>query len=253
MKSPSILFALILCGFTTFGQADPDTLGNIYDDLFKKNRGTIGLHSGKKIEGYLDYNMYTASLKLTSDKGIELLYTPGEVTSFEYTDEATGQRRSFITCNVTFSDENENGPQFLEVLLRGNDILYLNLVMPMLVERKTADPGKAVARGNPASSRSYPMSGDKLVTQQVDILYFMKNDSLYPYIVYRDKVVSDLAGSSLTSGRRRYSVDVVDKGLPQFLMGAKYDVVKKYASKQRLDWTDRNDLVKIMQHYAGLK
>ncbi len=259
MKTPSLLFALTICRISLFAQPEGDTLGNIYDDLYKRNKGIIGLHSGRKIEGYLDYNAYTSSLKLISDKGTEYLYAPNDVTHFEYTDETTGVKRTFITCNVTFSNEKENGPRFLEVLHKTNDIMCLNLKLPMVVERRTPDPVRAMNRramiggGALGAPSDYQVNRDRLVMESVDILYFMKQDSLFPYVVRRSKEVEDLSGKSLTGGRKRSSVDVIDRELPEYLMGSKFEAVKKFASKQRLDWTNKEELVQIMEYFAKIK
>lgn len=238
---------LALVSFTSLCCAQtPDTLGTIYSGV-PKNKGSIKLSNGKEVSGNLDYNAHKNSVKLNE----KTFYTPADVESFEYVDGLYETKRSFIAQDLTFDDQPDlNGRYFLEVFQLNDTLSLLDLNFPTSLERNASRYAKSsTLRQRAGYGGRYDTHNevyrDKLVSRSIEILYFMVGNNLYPYVFRSTKEVDDLAGTSLTGGSNKSKTKVYDKTLLQRVTGAQYASLKKSAAKEKLDWEEKEDLLRI--------
>jgi hypothetical protein len=251
MKSLMLFFATVTIWFDALSQ-DPDSLGNIYDNLFKKKEGTVYLKDGRKVSGYIDYSTFTNVLRVKSNEPLPKSLTPQNVARLEYFDESLQRHRVFTAREFELQKYDIGAStEFFEILRSYDNLQLASRACPVNMWQKVGSPNANVGY-NGRGTADYRQ---KLVTftDQLEIVCFIANDKIHPYLIIKTREVENNSGRGLRNNSSRKHVKVVDRGLPERIMGAKYKLVDKFASSNKFRWNDKDELALILDYYMSLK
>lgn len=263
MRAPLAILILFISYFV-YAQSPADTLGNIYDDLNKKNRGTVAMADGAIHTGYIEYDIYTDVMRFGhNSKSITNAIPPKNVTGFEYFDEQRQRRRVFTTVDTP------DGMQYFEVLRKTeNDGIFFRTIPTRMKsavgksDRVLREVANFVGLANwnyfdpswrPRRRLRPQKIGGLYVTQQKAILAVWLGLEIFPYAAYTKKDVDNVIGTGMGWGDRKTSVKIIDRSIPKRLFGERYEVVKKYAAEKNLSWSDLDDFLRIYDYYNNFK
>jgi hypothetical protein len=230
---------LFLIAFNAFAQTQPDTLGNIYDDLLKPNHGTVHLKNGSVLSGPIDYRERHGEIKLTV-KDRERSFNAANTVSFEFFDRTLNKKRSFASYKVS---ESQNA--FFEIIKDYNGFTLMSANTGIQMKQKIGGPLDYFKSYGDAPTAT-------INTTYSTIICFGQNNEVHPFIQIKTQDYDNLSGASLRKNSSKTKATFVDKDYPKILMGEKYLVVNEYSSKQKLDWKKLEDLQKILDYYKSL-
>ncbi|MEJ0031065.1 MAG: hypothetical protein WDO15_12105 [Bacteroidota bacterium] len=141
MKSLMLLFAAAVISSNALSQNSPDTLGNIYDDLYQKKEGTIYLNNGRKVMGYVDYSTFTNILRVTSNETLPNPLTPGNVVRMEYFDASLQRDRTFVSWEFGLPEYKiDRSVGFFEILRSDGHLQLVSRSFPVQLTQKRGTP-----------------------------------------------------------------------------------------------------------------
>jgi hypothetical protein len=206
------------------------------------SEGTVTLTGGQVLKGLVKYNSKTGLLKFESGKESKAL-NPRSVSQFEYFDEVQQVQRKFYSIEAE-DNKGIKRPQFFEILkeLKNFAVVYTQNLME-LKHKPSWGLGSSDFFGNQNTNQ-------KLRASQTEIIFLIGSDfELYPYmtIIY-EETSRDFAEGSKSKSKAK----IVGEDFLKNLTGEHYPTLKAYAKTHKLKFDDRNDFLRIMDHYDQL-
>jgi hypothetical protein len=175
------------------------------------------------------------------------------VAAFDYFDKYQKRQRSFISHQFRYDEYNiEESLQFFEVVARFDDFILLERMCPIAIDRRVKRIRNTQTGMNSYSMPTYQKKAI-ITTNQIDILCFLVNDKIEPYVVADIKDVDVVSGPGIKLDRKNTKRRIKDKKLPERLLGDKFPQTRHYAYASNLSWKHKDELVLILQYYEKIK
>lgn len=215
----------------------------ISGDDIEWSEGTVTLTSNQVLKGLVKYDSKTGLLKFEGGKESKVLTARG-VTQFQYLDEVRNTQRKFYSIEA----EDSKGivrPQFFEILKELKNFAVIYSQNPMELKQK---PNWGLGSGDFFGNTQ--KKSQKIRALQKEIIFLIDTEGeLYPYMVmtYEEKPRDFIEGS-----KSKFKTKMVGKDFLKNLTGNYYQVLEDYAKDYKLNFDDREDLLRILDHYEQL-
>lgn len=206
-------------------------------DNLEWSEGQVTLTNKKTLTGVLRYNSKIGLLSFQSEAESKTL-TPRTVASFEYFDAVRNTQRRFYSLEVEDS-KGIKRPQFFEVLKELKTFALIASENPTQLKQQTNfDP-------------YFGMSTTTTTASQIEILYLIDSKgNINPYLVITNEEIPRTFTQNDTKTKTR--TKVVGEEYLKALTGRYYTELKKYAKEFKLDFGDKADFIRILDHYEQL-
>jgi hypothetical protein len=217
---------------------------SLSDDDIEWSEGTVTLTSGQVLNGLVKYNSKTALLKFENGKQSKALTARG-VTQFEYFDAVRNVQRKFYSIEAE-DYKDVKRPQFFELLKELKTFAVIYSQNPMELKQQQ---GWGPAYRDFFGNNQYN-SNRMIVASQKEMIFLMDEaGELFPYmtITYEEKPRDLVDGS-----KSKIKTKVIGEDFLKKLTGEHYPELKKYAKLYKLDFDNREDFLRILDHYEQL-
>jgi hypothetical protein len=257
VRTPLTSLIAVFISLNAVAQFPGDTLGNVYDNLEKKNRGSITMSDSTILNGYVDYNIFKDVLYFgTNIKKVNKVISARDVRTFEFFDEQLQKQKVYVSCQTP------NGMEFFELLRNGKDHAIVTRTFPTRT-RISVMSSTPTLQYNSALSfsfvgfadwRRYQLDGgtsDTFVTVQRMVLCVVFGREIKPFVLYTKKDVDNVVGTGIGWSGQRSRKKILDRKIPQQLCGHKYDAASNFALNNDLSWKEIDDVLRMFD-YLGL-
>lgn len=235
---PIQLLALLLLAITAaFGQ---DSHQSLMDSEW--SIGSVFLADGGRLNGLVKYNdkLRFIAWQPYNNRDVSKVFREDEVTAVELFDQRAGKRRKLLSLVLRDNETGEEQIMLFELLKVFSDFA-------VLLRKEPVVGLNAAYRGSPF----YPLYELPLIyasnsngapfIDQKEIIYFVNDEGCFE--VYYRKSKTD----------RRMGERFADKDLLKKYTTGYYDAVKDYARRNKLVFTDTDDLVRMLDYYELMR
>lgn len=229
---------LLLIFFFSIGFVQAQIQNDLWFD------GSVQLEDGETIEGKLSYysDHKTGMLQLNTGNKI-LSYDAKQIISFSFYDDQLGVNRRFYSLPFKREGENYDIMLFFEASVEGSHLSLLSKTI-FKTETRATNPYSYRYGGHyiPSWYNDPYMSRTYSVMVPYETLYIVSPESNIEQ--YTDP-------TPVNSRRVRYRKP--DSNLLLQMMKDKRRKVETFVEKNKLDYREKNDLVKVIHYYNSLK
>lgn len=210
-------------------------------------QGSILLNNGNELKGLVKYNDKMEVLSFENGRHSKS-FTSRNVAGFEFFDEVEHRQRVYYA--VPFEDRRNNieRPLFFEVILDLKDFALISKIDPIKFEKREFSTPQIYnpATGTFSAGRYY---GRQTNISQIETLFIMTpNGDVYPYLKITEKEIdATIFDRSKTQNR------ILDEDALRKFTSPYYNELLTYAKNNSLSFKEKDDVIKILQHYAKLR
>lgn len=260
-RCSSMIIISILVYSISYAQGER-VVNNLQKSSSFWNDGTIFLKDGNVLKGKIQYNDKNGTLSYKVDDNPES-YSANTVTKFEFYDHSIETPRNFISLDyplesilndkvkaytLASSKNNDEGniPTFFEVLRETDQFAVLSKLKPIKYTQKSSRGGVGVNGVSVGVNVYY----DEV--KQSEILFILNSEGeVLPYIELISKERYNVTFNS--NGRKATKRRNKNGDLLEEIFGEFYPTVENFIKTHKLRKTNREDFLKIIDHYISLK
>jgi hypothetical protein len=239
-RSIYCLFIVLTCFFSRNALAQDLSLG---PDNADWNEGKITLTNGTVLTGLIHYNTKTGFVKFDNGRESKAI-TARSATQFEYFDAVRNVGRKFYSIE-TEDLKGIKRPQFFEILKELKNFAVIYSQHPMELKQKEGwDSNYSVLFDNPNTGTR------KIVASQSEVIYLIDTEGdINPYLIIMvEAKPRDYVKGTKVKTRNK----IIGEKYFKELTGEFYSQLKAYAEQFDLEFADREDLLRILDHYEQL-
>lgn len=242
---PLFIF-LCLSGVKGNGQGSTD----LSENSVEWNPGGVEMIDGKVLEGLVKYEPRTGLLSLSSGDA-PTYFSPSQVLEFWYQDPSFDARRTYYSLIDSSEDKDGLNYSYFEVLKEFQTFAILSRKEPLSTKIKYADDNSTPSH----TFSSHPDDGATqagTVSALTEILYVLdENGGLKPFLRLTNKY-ADGTLLFVNYERQGHENKSLNDDIIATCTAPYYEQIREYATKNKLSFKDKDDLMKILDYYGVL-
>jgi len=245
MKCPKTIYPILLFYWFCNSATAQDIITNkLLEDTHEWHEGSIMTADGTALHGALKFNDKTGLVAYESGSVSET-FSAQSVAGFEFFDEASDKQRIFYSFAYNEGSKDVKRFFFFEVLKELKTFAVLSRVDP--IEVSDASRGAMPLLSPAGTLMVFGSSSSANEISQTETIYFMSPDGkIDPYVKTIERDVDWVIDYSRTKNR------YLDEGLLKVYTQSEYDSLVKFAKDNKLDFSRKNDLIKVLEQYQEL-
>jgi hypothetical protein len=245
MEFSSFFFIFLLCiSVTGFSQTDEQPLES--SALWRE--GVIFNIDGTESTGLLRYNDQLGTVSYRDKEDNEYNFRAHDISGFQFAHRHLDEPDHFKSIE-SFNEKAKVSWDFYGLLMEMEQFKIWIKVEPLYPEIIRPATGVIIDPFYPGMIR--PGTSPRSILKRAVILYFSTNynNEFHELIKFETKSsISGIPDSPESDRRPKLKMKPFEK----FIGSAKFEALKKYAKREKLNWKSKRDAIKILSHFNEL-